>query len=582
MVKLQPSGYAAFLLCSSCKVKKTQPETLSWQTREIQASKFIKAVTVWLLMKVLSSCNAPKSLSSKEMEALTAHSSEEDLKKRHLSMTCDNEDEPCQLIDRHRKRKNVISLPFTFRRSSHESESQGHIESVLKSPLFGLPLSLVYGAEDTLPKSIQDILTILFQKGPFSEGIFRKAANEKARKELREELNAGDNVALGKKSVYLLAVVFKDFLRSIPHKLLLTELYDEWMTALEKINHHEKTEAMKEVASKLPQPNLHLLKHLLSLLQHISKNSKVNKMDSSNLAICFGPTMLSPNWDKSLPLEIQKELADKSPELEPEPAKIKKQHEAHKKMLERKQEKKENEVHAPEMKDVGDRSDVQTELYLEEILDRIIEVDMECQTDAFIKRLPSPVFIPQKTGVDVATQIEEGELFDFDIEVKPMLEVLVGKTVEQALLEVMEEEDLRNLWAHQYAYLELHNAELAEVQRLEENERRHREEKERRMAMQYEIQTKAKVVAKKVAAHAFSIRYLADLIPSVFISLRNKGFFYDEIQSDIEKGFLPFVMGHVELRLQKKLLGRIMTDCLINEVIKKRLDNYEHGKDTVK
>lgn len=38
----------------------------------------------------------------------------------------------------------------------------------------------------------------------------------------------------------------QDFLRSIPHKLLLTELYDEWMTALEKINHQEKTEAMKE------------------------------------------------------------------------------------------------------------------------------------------------------------------------------------------------------------------------------------------------------------------------------------------------------------------------------------------------
>lgn len=51
-----------------------------------------------------------------------------------------------------------------------------------------------------------------------------------------------------------------------------------------------------------------------------------------------------------------------------------------------------------------------SELYLEEILDRIIEVDVECQTDAFIKRLPSPVFIPQKTGVDVATQIEDGEV----------------------------------------------------------------------------------------------------------------------------------------------------------------------------
>lgn len=69
------------------------------------------------------------------------------------------------------------------------------------------------------------------------------------------------------------------------------------------------------------------------------------------------------------------------------------------------------------------------------------------------------------------------KLFDFDIEVKPMLEVLVGKTIEQALLEVMEEEELATLRASQYSYEELRNTELAEVQRLEEQERRHREEK---------------------------------------------------------------------------------------------------------
>lgn len=69
------------------------------------------------------------------------------------------------------------------------------------------------------------------------------------------------------------------------------------------------------------------------------------------------------------------------------------------------------------------------------------------------------------------------KLFDFDLEVKPMLQVLVGKTIEQALLEVMEEEELANLRANQYAYEEIRNVELAEVQRLEEQERRHREEK---------------------------------------------------------------------------------------------------------
>lgn len=42
-----------------------------------------------------------------------------------------------------------------------------------------------------------------------------------------------------------------------------------------------------------------------------------------------------------------------------------------------------------------------------------------------------------------------GELFDFDTEVEPLLEVLVGKVLEQALCEVLEEEELEAMRQHQ-------------------------------------------------------------------------------------------------------------------------------------
>lgn len=54
--------------------------------------------------------------------------------------------------------------------------------------------------------------------------------------------------------------------------------------------------------------------------------------------------------------------------------------------------------------------DVQTELYLEELHDRVEEADVECQTDAFLERPQSPMFIPAKSGVDCETQILEGEV----------------------------------------------------------------------------------------------------------------------------------------------------------------------------
>ncbi|NXY17616.1 RSPH3 protein, partial [Atrichornis clamosus] len=261
---------------------------------------------------------------------------------------------------------------------------------------------------------------------------------------------------------------------------------------------------------------------------------------------------------------------------EPNPLEVKRKRDAQKRVLARKLTKEHIRPGTPEPVKGRQHVHVQTELYLEEISDRIIEVDGECQTDEFLDRPPTPLFIPAKTGKDIATQIEEGELFDFDIEVKPILEVLIGKTVEQALLEVMEEEELAQLWSHQRAYAELRNAEFAELQRLEEQDRRIREEKERRRLEHLEKLRKQKETAEKIAARAFAQRYLADLIPSVFNNLHDSGFFYDPIERDIETEFLPWLMSEVEETLQRKVLGRTMLDSLIRTVVEKRLDAFSH------
>ena len=60
---------------------------------------------------------------------------------------------------------------------------------------------------------------------------------------------------------------------------------------------------------------------------------------------------------------------------------------------------------------------------------------------------------------------------------KPVLEVLVGKTLEQSLLEVLEEDELADLRQQQRKYEERRNAELAEQQRLEDQDRRLVQEK---------------------------------------------------------------------------------------------------------
>ncbi|WAR07449.1 RSPH3-like protein [Mya arenaria] len=260
---------------------------------------------------------------------------------------------------------------------------------------------------------------------------------------------------------------------------------------------------------------------------------------------------------------------------QPDPIEIQRQQENRRRAIARKRAKEQLRPRSPEPVEGRKHIDVQTELYLEELSDRVEEADVEIQTDAFLDRPPSPMFVPAKTGKDTATQILDGDLFDFDIEVKPILEVLVGKTVEQSLLEVMEEEELANLRSQQRAFEELRNAEFVEQQRLEEQERRHREEKERRMKQQREVLRKEKETAEKIAARAFAQSYLADLVPTVFGTLSDNGYFYDPVERDIEQGFLPWLMDRVTDQLEKSEKGRLVLDGLLREVVSKRRELFE-------
>ncbi|XP_075409987.1 T-cell activation Rho GTPase-activating protein isoform X2 [Tenrec ecaudatus] len=257
-------------------------------------------------MKVTSSCNLSKTLNAQDMDTVIGCQSEGNIKEHPLLASSESEDSICQLIEV--KKRKVLSWPFLIKRLTSLSDFTGPLEPESKATLFDQPLSAICGEDHTLPQPIQEILTILCRKGPSTEGIFRKGANEKARKELKEELNSGSAVDLEGCPVHLLAAVFKDFLRSIPQKLLDSDLFEDWMDALGRQCEEDRVEALKQVADQLPRANLALLKQLVYVLFLISKNAGTNKMDSSNLAICIGPNVLAPDSGQSLSLEAQRDL----------------------------------------------------------------------------------------------------------------------------------------------------------------------------------------------------------------------------------------------------------------------------------
>ncbi|EQC41266.1 hypothetical protein SDRG_01241 [Saprolegnia diclina VS20] len=207
--------------------------------------------------------------------------------------------------------------------------------------------------------------------------------------------------------------------------------------------------------------------------------------------------------------------------------------------------------------------DIQTENYLEELTDKVPEMDVETQTEAFLDQLPVPTFIPQKSGNDVATQIEAGDLFDFDLEVAPILEVLVGKALEVSVMEVLEEEEIKEIRLRQDIFEQQRNAELAEVQRLEAEAKRKYDEKQRRLE-----EEKARLVAQaelqeKLAARSFAKHYLSDLHTSVFTNLVTTGHFQDPLEREVKDAFVPFLLRKACTNVDQIVFARALADLVV-------------------
>ncbi|CAL8289329.1 unnamed protein product [Lota lota] len=164
--------------------------------------------------------------------------------------------------------------------------------------LFGQPLSSLC-LEDALPKPITDMLFFLYHEGSWTRGIFRRSAGARAVRELRDSLDAGlCELPLTRDHVFIIAGVFKDFLRNIPGSLLCSELYEDWAEVVEEEEEEEEKEegeqvqAIQRLIGRLPAANAVLLRYVAALLHGIQGNACHNQMTSFNLSVCIAPSML--------------------------------------------------------------------------------------------------------------------------------------------------------------------------------------------------------------------------------------------------------------------------------------------------
>eukprot|EP00933_Yihiella_yeosuensis_P072478 TRINITY_DN80871_c0_g1_i1.p1 TRINITY_DN80871_c0_g1~~TRINITY_DN80871_c0_g1_i1.p1 ORF type:complete len:476 (-),score=165.85 TRINITY_DN80871_c0_g1_i1:382-1809(-) len=258
---------------------------------------------------------------------------------------------------------------------------------------------------------------------------------------------------------------------------------------------------------------------------------------------------------------------------EPDMSEVQKQRDAQRRRLMRANQTKKR-AGTPEAVPGRKHTDIQTDSYLEELTERTVEFEAETQTDFILDRPPSPLFMPAKIGVDVETQIEEGELFDFDVECEPVLEVLVGKTLEQSMMEVLAEEELASLQRHQEDFEKQRNAELLEVQRMEAAEKRRHDEMQRRVQQQasqreQDLSTMRKVVARNIAAE-----HLSGLKERMLLHLKDAGVFQDTVNMAVESTFMPSLLKMVTSQMEKNVKERQLVDEMMQSAMSQRLEQH--------
>jgi len=214
-----------------------------------------------------------------------------------------------------------------------------------------------------------------------------------------------------------------------------------------------------------------------------------------------------------------------------------------------------------------DPVDLSTHLIAPSVEIVVKQADSQC--DTFMPEVPEEEYTPMKTGVDAATQIFPLDLFNFDKEVEPILDVLTTKTLEQALIEVEEETELANVnmfkkeWEkRQKALMEdWERTVLIEVQRAS---------KKATVLGDAKIKAeRAKKLQTKIACVRAADEYLGNIVPSATRSLINAGHFPEQLNGPIIEQFFPWIMDNVDTLHDKMRGNDVVVENLVKESAKK-------------
>ena len=182
-----------------------------------------------------------------------------------------------------------------------------------------------------------------------------------------------------------------------------------------------------------------------------------------------------------------------------------------------------------------------------ELTDKAPCYDIGNQTDFTIPVVKTPWRLPQIKGVSKKTLVEDNELFIFEDEVEPLLSVLCGKTLEQARMEVLEEEELAEMTRQQVQYRNLTAVEQSDIGKMETEERTRIEAHTAKKALQRSRQVGQVQSHQKIVARTAAKQFLRGLKPECVRLMFDCGVFYNRFEEvTLKTDVMPWLLNAAE------------------------------------
>ncbi|XP_046580481.1 rho GTPase-activating protein 12-like isoform X2 [Haliotis rubra] len=171
---------------------------------------------------------------------------------------------------------------------------------IIKDRVFGSDLRELCAREhNTVPTFVVKCISAVEHKGLDHDGLYRVSGNLAEIQKLRFIVDKEETYSLDDEScdINVLTGSLKLFFRELKEPLFPFDMFDRFTAAIRKERNSQKLQAFKELVSELPTCNYHTMKALFQHLTNVIAHSKENRMQTQNVAIVFGPTLMWSNGE---------------------------------------------------------------------------------------------------------------------------------------------------------------------------------------------------------------------------------------------------------------------------------------------